>query len=187
MKHLFLLIPLGLVATMGVQASPIYFFSLSGGGGFNASGYFLTSGTTSPYTITSITSGVLSNYLANKGSSSGSTISGGAINGVSTSNGATNTIPLASTGFSFADANGDNYNLHLLFNTTYLLSDSLGNLSEPTSSVTLTLVTLPEATTMALSALGLLGAVGLATAETRRTQALTPPSRGQHTGASGTQ
>jgi hypothetical protein len=149
---------MGFTSTIAMEAGPVYSFSITvpvsitAPLGFSASGDLSTTGSSSPYTISSI-SGFLSNYIST--SAGGATITGGAITGVSTYDGATNVIPPASTGFSFADANGDNYNVHLLFGSTYVLSDQSGNLNE-TATVNLALVALPEATTMALSGLGLL-------------------------------
>jgi hypothetical protein len=159
-KSLLLLITLGLGITVAVEASPTYFFSITTPVGFSASGDLITTGASSPYTISSIT-GSLGNYTANQGPSDGTTITGGAITGLSSFEAATNTVPLGSTGFSFSDVNGDSYNIHLLFGSTYVLSDSLGNLSETSSAILLSLTSVPEATTMALSGLGLLAAAAL--------------------------
>jgi hypothetical protein len=159
-KSLLLLIILGLATTVAVEASPTYFFSITAPGAFSASGDLATTGASSPYTISSIT-GLLGDYTANQGPSSGTTISGGAITGLSTFEAASNTVPLGSTGFSFDDANGDSYNIHLLFPGTYVLSDSLGDLSETSNAILLTLTSVPEATTMALSGLGLLAAAAM--------------------------
>jgi hypothetical protein len=159
-KSLLLLITFGLATTVAIEASPTYFFSISGPGGFTASGDLSTTGVSSPYTISSIT-GSLGDYTANQGPLNGTTISGGTITGVSTFEAATNTVPLGNTGFSFTDANGDSYNIHLLFAGTYILSDQIGNLSETSSAILLTLTSVPEATTMALSGLGLLAAAAM--------------------------
>lgn len=151
MKSLLLLITLGLGGTLCMQAGPVYAFSISGPNGFNATGEITTSGSSSPYTIAGIT-GTLTSYTET--SAGGATSVGGAITGLSTFDSATNFIPPASTGFSFSDANGDNYNVHG-FAGTYIVSDSLGNFDEA-AGVTFSLVALPETTTMAMSGLGLL-------------------------------
>lgn len=158
MKSLLLLITFGLATTVCIEASPNYSLSIIGPGNFSASGILTTTGASSPYSIISVT-GTLANYTADQGPSTGLTITGGAVTGVSTFEAATNTVPLGSTGFSFSDANGDSYNIHALFpgSSTYVLSDNLGDLSETSSAIILTLTSVPETTTMALSGLGLLG------------------------------
>jgi hypothetical protein len=145
---------------VAVEASPTYSFSITAPGGFSASGGLTTTGASSPYTISSVT-GSLGNYTANQGALNGTTITGGAITGLSAFEAATNTVPPGSTGFSFSDANGDSYNIHLLFGSTYILSDQLGNLSETSSAIILSLTSVPEPTTTALSGLGLLAAAAL--------------------------
>jgi len=155
-KSLLLLITLGLASTVCIEASPTYDFTITAPGGFDATGTITTTGASSPYTISSI-SGSITGYTANQGPSSGTTITGGSITGLGSYDAPDNEIPIDTHGFTFTVSNGDSYNIHLLFGSTYVLSDTLGNLDETSNAIVLSLTSVPETTTMALCGIGLLG------------------------------